>query len=432
MVQKLFRNASTNENVKKLACLSYYYDKRGDTYIGLDLLKASGIIDMTFEDILINNKRNKSVLSKYTQNLIRTGFITCISEKYAPGIFRKRYRVNKSEIVSYYGNDEVGRYKEIFATKFGYRYSKEAFIKQFEKIEIEEPTIENILYEIPHSGVIVFYRDGIKIRTIKYKDRFGKQGIQLKSFFYNKSAIMDFVQSIVCSDVPEFVKETLEVINEGVPVEFNVEFKVHNSICLTKSEKTIVFRKSARAYSSFCSYNKHNGERQKILERESLTQEFDINSTVPRLTYFLNTGKWLSNSVDFYKVIYERSGITKEWNTTMREHIKTCFMRIYFVDTHQKSYRAYTNIRYKIPHLLTEEEYKYLFIATRKVLGKTYGTSIFYYESLLELDVVYHFKKLGYIMTHIYDGFFFKDDLPKSEVEKYISENVERIFQERL
>lgn len=416
MNKKLFSNRKTESNIERLACIAYHYDKRGETSIGLDLLKAAKICSPTDE----YNHSTYFKIQSYTQKLLDVGFITMISKSYRPGQYSRKYRVNKETVMNYYGEFRVNSYKKVLMDLYQ-KDSPESFIEQLESMKEESIVEDSIRYDIVSPGKIVFYKNDCRINTLEYFNLFGKQNIQIKSFHGSIQAVIDLISSIEFSKIPEDVSNMIQFINDGEQEVFKKEFDIHYSVSFTDSKKSFTIHKSSRAYSGFCSYKKDNGDRDSVLRANNLPNYFDIKSCVPRLTYFINHGVWLNNSIDIYKMIYDESKLSNEWTDSFREHIKQSFMMMYFVEQTNKSYFAYKNAN-KGNIILNEKEYISLFEATRYIIGKTLGPSIFYYESILETNIVHHFKKEGYRITNIYDGFYFEDKLSSADVEAYIAE----------
>ena len=415
-MNKLFRNKSTEENVKNLACLLYHYDTRGETSIGLDILRIANIGNITEDDVFFNSKNKYPLLQKYVKNLMNVDFISIANDSYKPGSYRKKYHVNKEKILEQYG-ETVFSYRKNLLDSLSDRYSKEKFIESIsDRVIISDCDIN---YKILSPGEIIFFKDGKKTRKIKYNDKFGKQLFQLKSFYYNKEALIEFIKSIQYEDISEEIKNKLQFINSKVDPQFKIEFDIHFSIKWTASKKSFSIKKSARSYSAFCSSKKENGERNKVLVKEGLTRSYDIKSTLPRISYFLENNEWINSSVDLYELIYEKSEINIEWTDQLRDLIKKCFMMIYFVDHPHKSYKAYINSDFD--KLFSKEDYYKLYKAVYTILGKSYGAYIFYLESLLEIDIMYYFIKKNYKIVNIYDGFYFTDKLSGTDIESYIN-----------
>ena len=434
---KLFRNKSTNENVKKLACLAFHYEKRGYTSIGVELLHLAEIGTVSEDDVLVQTSRLKSQLKKYTDYLVEAGFLEIYSKSYQAGVFRRLYRVKKEAILEAYGQEAVEEAKAILKSKRHGERSVEAFLESLAAEEIlpAEKDVA-VTWEITGPGKIEFTRGKRHLRTVEFKDEYGKQRFMVSSFYGIKDAMIEFVKSIR-SEVPgDDVQEKLDFINSKVSAEFQMEFCVHFTIKWNKGHKSFVTHKSTRSVSPFCGYGRKNGDRDAKLAKENMAGHFDIKSCVPRLTYFLNRGVWLDNSKDLYQVIYEASGLTREWNTKLRNHMKLAFFPLYFVEVEYRSmvaYRGSKNVKEEIPlcDRFTAEEYARLFIATREVLAGSRGPGIFHDESLVEIEVVYRILKSGRRIVNVFDGFYFGDDVTEDEVSGLVAQVVHEILKER-
>ena len=437
MNTKLFRNATTTENIKRLACLAYNMDRRGSIKIGLSLLQAADIGKITDDEVLLNNKRsNYDLLRKYKEHLMSVGFITCVSKSYQVGVRSRTYRVEKEAIANTYGMDVVNSFKAVLDERIWKKDSPDSFSERLVEMNFEEPAALDVAWELIGPGHIKLKKPGHRPKEIKYKREFGNQRFSRESFFFCKEAMIAFVQSLRYRQIDDEVQQQVDVLNGGTPGEFKIDFRIRLSVKWTKDLRAFKTKKSTRAYSPFCSYKKADGSRQRLLDREGLSKQFDIKSAVPRVAYYLQKGSvWLDNSIDLYKMIFDESKIPGEFTPELRDHLKGAFMTMYFKDLVQQSWIAYSrhhsakvksstrgksNLEKNGPALFSLDEYKELFEATRRVLGPSIGSEIFLVESILEIDVVHHFKNLGHKIYNVYDCFFFDDGLTAEEVQAYL------------
>lgn len=436
---KLFRNKSTNENVRKLACILFNYEKRGYTSIGLELLQLAGIGTVSDEDVRTGSPRLKSQLKKYTDYLIEAGFIELVSKSYKAGVFRRPFHVKKDAILDAYGTEAVESARAILGLKVKAKERTVSdFVKEIEAKEIEANAIaKEIHWEIIAPGEIEFRRGRRHLRTVKFLDKYGKQRFMVKSFYGIKDAMIEFVRSIRYEIPGEDIEEKIAFINSKVSTEFQMEFKVHFTLDWTDSGKSFIAHKATRSVSPFCGYGKKNGERDKKLLAEGLSGDFDIKSCVPRLTYYMNRGVWLDMSKDLYTMVYEASGLTREWTPALRDHLKMAFFNLYFVDVPYRSWGAYKNndkIEKMVPlcDRFSQEEVLKLFKAVRDVMLEPRGPGIFYEESLVEIEVMYRVLKSGRRIVNVFDGFYFGDDISKEEISSLITEVVGDVLKERM
>ena len=190
--------------------------------------------------------------------------------------------------------------------------------------------------------------------------------------------------------------------------------------------------------------------------------EFDVKSSVPRVTKLLNIGIWEDNSVDIYEEIYNNmrnfiSSRTKvktfenmfylpeEFSKETRTLFKSMFMKGYF----DKSVSTITN--HVISSVLgpcnglSDEDYeeykdkctKYTKVimtayvaAIRETLGDTYDSEIFLHESCIYLQVAKIIRERGIKLVQIYDGFY--TDKKVEDIEDIVKEVAEEYYREYI
>ena len=205
-------------------------------------------------------------------------------------------------------------------------------------------------------------------------------------------------------------------------------------------KRTKVIKIGIRATNSTVSAKKTKeaGDPEHIIYREDLMKhyctliEFDVKSSIPRVTYLLNTGKWLPMSVDFYKLIWDEfckmcpSFAEQEWNEENREMIKHFHMRGYF-DTYDMI-AAHTKRAISLKGNYKAEDWKSL-DNTMKMFkkavetalgGKLYDSEIFLHESNIYMTLAERILAQGYKLTQCYDGFF--TDKPVENIEAMLEE----------
>ena len=190
--------------------------------------------------------------------------------------------------------------------------------------------------------------------------------------------------------------------------------------------------------------------------------EFDVKSSVPRVTKLLNTGIWEDNNKDIYEEIYnnmrnfisERTKVKtfenmfylpEEFSKDTRTLFKSMFMKGYF----DKSVSTITN------HVISSvlgpcnglsdkdyEEYKdkcteytkavmtaYV-AAIKETLGNTYDSEIFLHESCIYLQVAKIIRERGIKLVQIYDGFY--TDKKVEDIEDIVKEVAEKYYREYI
>ena len=162
-----------------------------------------------------------------------------------------------------------------------------------------------------------------------------------------------------------------------------------------------------RATNSLTNLKKEN--RKEVLQAYGFTFEKDINASVPRMTLSLNSGHWIDEAEDIYKLIFhilEPNGICS--NET-REAIKKLHMRAYF-DSGDKSVGHHTWLSMYQDGILRDDvcdkmtEFRNALIEAEG--GKLYGSEIFYVESCVYLMTLYDLLSAGHKVWQVYDCFY--------------------------
>ena len=190
--------------------------------------------------------------------------------------------------------------------------------------------------------------------------------------------------------------------------------------------------------------------------------EFDVKSSVPRVTKLLNTGISEDNKVDIYEQIYNNMRnfistrtkvktfekmfyLPEEFNKKTRTLFKSMFMKGYF----DKSVSTITN--HVINSVLgpcnglSDEDYEdykdkcteytkavmtaYV-EAIKETLGATYDSEIFLHESCIYLEVAKIIRERGIKLVQIYDGFY--TDKKVEDIEDIVKEVAERYYKEYI
>ena len=138
--------------------------------------------------------------------------------------------------------------------------------------------------------------------------------------------------------------------------------------------------------------------RYELLKQYNLSFEYDIKSSVPRLTFALNKGVWLDEDIDLYEVIYNKfielcPSEKLPWNDKTRKLFKSFFMNIYF-DNENELYKHFAvKISQKVQY--KKEDWQSLTYilkaykeATEEVIGNSFDSEIFYYESIIYMEVL--------------------------------------------
>ena len=209
--------------------------------------------------------------------------------------------------------------------------------------------------------------------------------------------------------------------------------------------KTMVTKIAIRATNSYCNAKKgkddnpnfHGHYKQDVLDMFSLVFEKDVNSSVPRLTASINSGKWIPENEDIYERIYKSylklkypNGLPKDAVSfaEARPAIKYLHMRCYFDyegKVGQDTINAMGQVKDKES---VDSEMKLLRQAVIEAEGgKLYDNEIFYYESVVYGRVLKQLLDEGFFVWLCYDAFYStaKEGWDQERFENYVQALVE-------
>lgn len=180
---------------------------------------------------------------------------------------------------------------------------------------------------------------------------------------------------------------------------------------------------SARQTNEICNTKKEY--RAEILKKEGLDGEFDLHSAIFGVARLLNTGKFdcdwdIKDVIDY--AAYDLD----------RDTFKSVLFRVFF--SGHNSWRDYVHMCVT-NHMNPIEKNRYweLYNECQEVVGGTakYVTSIFIYESYLELSVLTEMKKRNLSYRNVFDCFYFKtSEISVEEVKAIINEKAQDLYQQ--
>lgn len=376
--------------------------------------------------------------------------------------FRKSNYESYSKTYKYYVENEI---------KF-LEYCLENNIEKFDIIKKEEDELEEEIEYIvdEETGeVIEINSDDItsedieKIRKVvgdgilpdPKEVKFGNNLHFVKPDNLTRKQFEKYLRSCLYKNYPYFI-ELLKVIRklnkeyyEDKYPEFYIRFKV--KITWGKKGKrtdksNVVVGISIRETND--SANTETSKRPALRDKYGLTYDYDVKSSVPRLTYFLNTGQWLESKKDFYTMIHDEMYPDTECTPQRREAIKRLHMRAYFDDKGKDSLGGNTCYAMYMKGAKRSEVYDEMWRLRQAVVkvegGKTYGNEIFYVESWVYLMVLNDLlTKENQLVWMVYDCFYGKnlgsdkivnigiDNMIRAHFEVYLREwkklNVEKV-----
>ena len=180
-----------------------------------------------------------------------------------------------------------------------------------------------------------------------------------------------------------------------------------------------ISRIAIRARNSYCSAKVHDITEQDLISGRVLRDEVikakyghvyeqDVKSSIYRVTYLLNRGVWLDDSIDLYEMIAGFKFETPE----QRDLFKRPFcQKMYFSASskdmktkvcwnHQTTTRKYLEDNFGEATLLKARE------NMEKAIGFSYRSEIFLHESCIYAQVAHKLRAMGYKVFQVYDGFF--------------------------
>lgn len=228
--------------------------------------------------------------------------------------------------------------------------------------------------------------------------------------------------------------------------------------------KKIGFRVTNRA----CSVSKEEKNNQIYRSREVMLNALNLNGTshdvkssIPRVMYLLSHGTWLPETVDIYKMIFDRmkengSRSLEDYSTftpELRDFFKTAFMTVNFSKSEQEASSSLSHriLKPKNRHEVESqryfkeeysEEYFSITSGTRSYLdlfvheyrnaliqtiGFTSSSSIFLYESLIYINVLKELVRHSNVFE-CYDAFYLNTNIDSNYIENLIEEKALQVY----
>lgn len=154
-------------------------------------------------------------------------------------------------------------------------------------------------------------------------------------------------------------------------------------------------------------YKKHGWNKKYV-------HEYDVKSSVPRILYFKNYGKWLSQNVDIYELIY---GFTFKDKLTRDLFKKITLPAIFTPSLDKFIYNVklhFTNDEVKVmdaakqycDELNYEDFACYIWTCVHKMFPEIDGTTVFQNESEIMMLVEKQLQDVGIVYEHKFDAFY--------------------------
>lgn len=256
---------------------------------------------------------------------------------------------------------------------------------------------------------------------------------QFEDFLYD--CLRNNYKNLLCEyqDLADYINQNFYKDQPELQIQYSPTFTWNK-------RKTKVIKIGIRATNSTVSAKKSKeaNDAPNIIYREDLMKkyntmfEFDVKSSIPRVTYLLNTGKWLPMSIDLYEEIWKEminqmpEFAEIEWNSQTRDIIKYFHMRGYF-DTYDMI-AAHTKRAISLKGNYKASEWSaldkimkvYKKAVETALGGKLYDSEIFLHESNIYMKVAKHILSNDYKLMQCYDGFFTNKEI--KDLDKVIEE----------
>lgn len=242
---------------------------------------------------------------------------------------------------------------------------------------------------------------------------------------------------------PKITVAMLNLFTKGTLLKFRKMLAEYNEGKSPYNKKTFKFKYdgkeiTGRAYSQYIATKNdddYETDRTVWCRANNLCYRYDIKSAVPKVSHLLFTGEWWGGDVDFYKTLLEESDMD-----ISREQMKSMHMRVRFSKSAKKAYNDFCfsnkkliSKRFSTQAWLTEVKdqyfvkFKKLYDITEKYEGKDHSSAVFYFESFIELYVVWKLKKMGVTAYNVYDEFYYDKEC---DIKSLIREGAECLLKE--
>lgn len=328
----------------------------------------------------------------------------------------------------------LGEYDESY--QFNAYYQKDNRIKQYiysyntEEL-IKEYCIQNSINKYVIKNYTI-HNNSAHIQTI---DNFDKSSVRfssklnlLKPDNWSVHQFEEYLTACLYENYPQLqhYQELADLINE-VFYEDDVDRQIHFTPNFTwrKGNKCVI-KIGIRATNCMVAATKEkvlkNGEsshltKEDVLKKYDLKWDFDVKSSVPRVTYLMNNGIWLDNDVDLYQIMYTHfakycPSEKMEWNDKTREIFKSFHMRGYFDTETQLAAHLKRQISMKTKYNKNDwrgmdyvmKSYQNAIIDTIGELE--YDSEIFFHESCIYMDVLFDLLTKDYKVWQCYDCWY--------------------------
>ena len=317
------------------------------------------------------------------------------------------------------------------------KYKIEAYqVKEFEVLTEEEKTQFLQKFKTKADEDI---KDQVKFGSNLYLKR--PKGVSVRSFEKTLLGYLmeNYPSFAVFTELVKRINDTYYAGNDELKLKFEPKFtwSDRNFKNGTFKNDYAVTKIGIRVSNKLCSAKKGDtlDPKTKVKLRKDVLKRYgfnfckDITSSVPRVSCALTYGVWIKDEVDLYKKIfysYKPNGTDEEFKEE-REAIKKLLFRTYFDDSDGNLVKNTWNkmVHNVVSHDEVEEHMVKLRRAVEEVLGGiTYGSYVFYVESLIYIDALHSLLEKGYDVWLVYDCFYGKGFGTEEEFIEYVLDAV--------
>ena len=374
--------------VEKLSKLcSFAEDYQGEVDLGTGLKSISDVkvigLPQTCKELVKLFGSHKNVCN-VIKKAIQAGLLAVVQDYYHIGACSKLYAINPRKIAEIRALSEVKETKEDGKGHINSSYT---------------PTYSgNIRFSSGRRLPGVGLTDKAVIETLHknypYLSEFEKLNEE------NNENLMKTINPLYTPTYSGNIRDALLLLGKFEPkVKRNFKTGVITGISIRETSKAAILPKTEGNFTREDLFVNLYGTKD--------VYEFDVKSSIYRVTYFMNKGEWLSNDVDFYQMISPYEFETDE----DRENFKAVCQRFYFGKSPEQVFEKLWKKKYIEKSEENAGHIASIFSNMRKVVGDTYDSEIFLHESCIYMLLMRELIKRGYTVTQVYDGFYCDKDI---------------------
>lgn len=322
--------------------------------------------------------------------------------------------------------------------QYAYNYETEQSIKQYCK----DNNINK--YRIINTTIVnIFAVEDIAFEQSEV--RFSSKLHLLKPDNYSMADFENYLMGCLYVNYPQLkhYQELADLINEVYySDDYDRQITFKPTFTWNKGNKAVI-KIGIRATNSLVSAKKEREDddapntlyKEDVLNKYNLKYEFDVKSSVPRLTYALNTGVWLDNDIDLYEMMYKEftrlcPSEKLEWNDETRKVFKKFHMNGYFDKETLLSAHLKRQISKHTEYNKNDwKDLDYVMKSYRDSIINTvgelkYDSEIFFHESCIYMDVLFELLKSGCSVWQQYDCWYVDNETVASNIKEIVENKV--------